>query len=569
MRTTVHGIRDGMLFLAGLIVFILVIFIITDQARDTGSYRFKIRYLRAQGIAKDAVVQVSGVPEGHVEDVSLGADNRSLVTVAINRRTVLHCTDTFSIAAGGLVGENYIDIVPAGKDSPRVEDGDVVLGISPTSTDDLFAATGNLLTKLDASASALNHFLGDQESTTRLRRTLENLDATANAAAKLTETLNGAIADNRGMLTATLGDLQRSSHSTAALTAGMASLMQRHQADLDAAVVGIRETSTNSAELLAAFKKMLDRNAEHVEQMVTDLNAVTKDLRQISASLTPQMAGTKAIANLDAASEHMVKISEKIEHTAAAVDVLVNDPALSATLQSSLKHLGAASADLATLAADARKATALLPEAMGDMKASTANLREASVGLKGASNDLPLMTRPIRDIMPDAARHLLSISKQLDQASTDVSGATHTLTNLRGLFSSLRVTPDARALLLTGGSQRARADVNVNVQGNTSLLRVGVANLDRGNQVNAQLGGLLLPNLWVRGGIVQSKPGVGMDFFPGRDLRLSGELFAPRSARANVSADYRLYGPWWLTAGWYDMFRGPQSAAGVGVTFRP
>ncbi|HOF88938.1 MAG TPA: hypothetical protein PLZ36_12685, partial [Armatimonadota bacterium] len=259
--------------------------------------------------------------------------------------------------------------------------------------------------------------------------------------------------------------------------------------------------------------------------------------------------------------------------------VLLNDKELAATIRDSAAHLRNVGAEMAALMvetrtaagamlADAGKATAALPEIVGDVKTATANLRDASAGLKGAGADLPQLTGPFREVTPGIAKNLFAITAQLNKASADVSGATQTLTDMRTFLGSIRLEPEGRVVALDAGAQSTRADANVDIRAGSNLLRLGLANIDHGNDINAQVGRALRPGLWARAGAVQSRWGAGFDYAPGRDFRLTGELFAPQDPRANIFASYRLGGPWWLTAGWYDAMDA-RGAVGGGMMYRP
>jgi hypothetical protein len=88
--------------------------------------------------------------------------------------------------------------------------------------------------------------------------------------------------------------------------------------------------------------------------------------------------------------------------------------------------------------------------------------------------------------------------------------------------------------------------------------------------MNVQFGKRLQQDAWFRFGIIQSSFGLGADYQPNPNLRLSGEIFDPGRLRANGIVDYRLKmlgEGWWLTTAWYDAFN--HGRLGLGVTLRP
>ena len=593
MHTKATDVRDGIIFLTGLILLIVVIISLTRLTQDQGMYAFKIRFARAQNLPGGAVVQVSGVPVGRVDTVSLQPDsNQSVVTAKVYDSVKIYADDLFAISAGGLVGEKYLAITPAHTNGARVTPGMEVTGVTTPEIDDLIGATSKLLAKLNATADGVQALVGDSALRQHAQHTLANLERTSAASADIAGTLNAQLKSSRGDLTAAITDLRNTTHSSAEFADSVNRLLARHQADLDDTVAGIRQTSTASADLVANANRLIDRNGAALDGILADLNAVSRDIRQVSAALAPKVAGSKMVENLETASAHVAALTQRLDSAATAADGLLNDKDLAATLHASAQHLRVAGENLEAMTVKAREAAGAAPLITADLQSATANMKDAAATIKEAlgsvketmgnvqaitgnvrraSDDLPLMTHPFGAIAPESADNVLHITRSLRQTSTDVSGMTHKLSGVGDALARTRVTPDARYLWLSPGAQSTRADVNLNVRNPFGLLRVGVADINHGTTVNAQLGKSVTPNLTVRGGLLQSSPGVGVDAALGRAFGVSGELFVPRTLHGNLLADYALPGlggAWRLTAGWYDLFT-PRRAAGAGIAYRP
>lgn len=565
-----NEVRDGIVFLLGLIALILVIIYLTKITQDEGTYSFQIRFARAQSIQTGAAVQVSGVTVGQVTNVALQpGTNLSLVTVKVSGNLALTTTDTYAVATGGgLVGEKYIDITPMHAGGEPVKAGTAVTGVTTPEITDLVEASSALLTKFNKTADALQTIIGDADTQRNYKQAMQDLQRAAASSAAFTGNLNVQLTQNRAALAAAITDLRNTTHSSSEFTAGMNRLLQQNQADLTATIAGLRQTTASSADVMDGLNQLVRRNAKAVDGLVADLGSVSKDLRQISETLTPQLTGSKMVANLDTASAHVAKLTERLDNVATSVERLFDDKELATMIRESAEHMRKASADLEVMLAEARKAVGAFPGITADLQTASANMREASVGMRSAGSDLPLITRPFRETAPETADNVLTISRSLRQTSNDVGGMARKLTRIGSTLANLRLEPDGRVTMLTDGAQATRGDANLDVRGATTLLRLGGANLGNGNQVNIQLGTRLSPDFWLRGGLVQSKAGMGLDFLPTRNLRFSGELFDPKSPRANFQADYRLGGAWWLSGGWYDMMD-RQNTPGAGIVFRP
>ncbi len=564
-------VRDGVVFLLGLILLVLLIVSLTKFTQDETTYTFAVRFPRAQGIQNGAVVQVAGVRVGQVVGMALERDTKmSLIQVKVSRGVVLSDDDRYAIATGGLVGEKFLDITPKQRDGQPVPDdlqvqaGDIVDGAATTEINDLVAGTSMLLDKFNTTADRMNELLNDEESRKTYKVLMRNLTETTATSAALLGNLNSVLTTNRASLAETITDLRNTTHSSAEFAAGMNQLLRQNEAELAKTLTGLQKTSTASAELIDGLNQMLQRNARTVDAVVADLGAVTKDIRAISASLSPQIATSKMVQHIDTAMANTAKITERLEKMATVVEALVSDKELATGLREAAQHMRKASGDMATMMA---KATV----AVGDLQAISANMKDVTGSLKTASADLPYISRPFRDVTPDMTKNLLEITRNLRQTTTDVSGVTARLTDIGKAAASLRLEPDGRFMVLTDGPQRARADANLTISGATRSLRVGVANIDKGNQLNLQLGQRISPELSLRYGLVQSRLGGGGDLRLKPNVRLSAELFDPKSPRANLQADYRLPGlgdALWFSAGIYDLLDA-RRGVGAGVTFRP
>jgi ABC-type transporter Mla subunit MlaD len=578
MPPSSSDVRDGFIFLAGLLLLLSVIIALTRVAQDGDMYVFKIRFARAQNLQSGAVVQVSGVPVGQVTQVALQpGTNQSLVSVKIYDRVALTRDDIYTIATGGLVGEKYIDITPQAG-GQRVRPGAIVVGASSPDVNDLFAATNNLLTKLNATADGINGLIGDSQEQQSLKQALRDFERTAATSAALADNLNSQVTANRTEMGAMVTDLHAAARASKAFAAGLDHFLQRNQTNLDATVAGLRQTTTSSAELTSTLHHLVQRNAQALDGFTADLTAVSTDLRQLSATLTPQLSGTKMLQNLESAAEKVASLTERLDHTAASVDLLLGDEELAGNLRASAQHMRQASVELGQMMGEARQAIATFPSTAADLQSAAAsakeamgNMKEASVGMKSSGSDLPLITRPFREVAPETAANVLDVSRALRKTSTDLSGVTEKLTRLGSGLSKVRLEPDGRIMVLGDSPHPARADLHLDLRGRTLQARVGLTNIGTETRATAQLGQHLTPALRMRYGVMQSKFGVGLDYAPSRALRLTGDLFDPGTPRANVQADYRLPGlgdAWWVSAGWYDLLDSGHTP-GVGLVYRP
>lgn len=331
------------------------------------------------------------------------------------------------------------------------------------------------------------------------------------------------------------------------------------QQNIKASMADFRKTAATSAEMAAALNALVQRNQGGIDMAVLDLQTMAADLRRVSDTLSPQLENSKILPNLEAASQNAVLMTRRLESVSRVLDVFINDKSISGNMKESIISLKRASAELETLMADASAAVSTFPQ-------TTANLQRASA-------DLPEITGAIRQITPETAENILEVSRNLRKTSETIGTTAQRVTQLGSSLSalgSLRIQPEARLSAVSGDNGHSRTDLNIDVRGQSTMLRLGVADIGHTDGVNAQVGNRLTPDLWLRYGIVQSRVGVGADYLLNPNLRVTGELFDTERVRANALLDYR-FSPlgrgWWLTSGWYGIF--DESKLGLGVTYRP
>ncbi|MHB9131682.1 MAG: MlaD family protein [Armatimonadota bacterium] len=338
---------------------------------------------------------------------------------------------------------------------------------------------------------------------------------------------------------------------------------KENQRKITQALDNIVVTSKNAAEMSAVLNRLMVHNQVSIDRIVANLTDVSNDARKVSSLLTVQLTKSESIHNLDIATANAVRISERLESIARSIDALLSDEELSRGLKESVGHMKQASVDLELLLVEARQAAAGVPTIL-------TNLQKASANVEKASADLPEITKPFREIAPETAANIKQVSVNIRNVSQEVGGIAQQVKRIGQTLQNLRIQPEIREMVLAQGSDKTRLDLNLDIKGESQMLRAGLTNIGKDNDWNLQLGSRMGNNTWLRYGVVQSNFGAGIDYQLNPDLRFSADIFDPDSVRANALLDYRLKPlgtDWWLSAGWYDIFS--RGKLGVGITFRP
>ena len=592
--TISNELRVGIMFLTGLILLVLVVSTISRWGQATKTYSFTIRFKQAQGLKEGGVVQVAGVDVGSVRNIRLDPKtNDALVTVQVDRRVRVYHGYTFALGVGGIVGERFVDIIPREK-KPYV--GMVVSGSSEVQgaerpdMNQLVDNANVLMLKLTTIVDALDEVIGSDQNkhnltaaianlslatastaefTKQLNATLArnkatidtsaaNLNATSKSAADFVNSLNDMMARNQQVIDETVANIRQGSVNAAEFTAALNETVRRNQQVLDLIIANLGKSSDSAVELTAALNATVQRNQQAVDLIVANMQSVTKDLKDVAGTLNTKLAKSEMFDNLETATRRAVEIGDRLESIANAVSAMLNDKELTDNVREAVGNLRQASEDMQAMMADARDAAAPFPEMTNSLREVTENMRN--------------ITGSIKEITPESAQHILQIARNLRSTTDSLSGTTQHLLRYGKMLRDTRVQTQAQLMTLVSGESDTRADLNMDIQGLKSMLRLGLADVGNQDRFNLQFGNRIGKDNWFRYGLVQSSFGIGTDLQPTANWRLSGELFTPGDIRGNALLSYRpsLRGDdWWLTGGWYDIFHPDTTSVGVGITYRP
>lgn len=503
-----NELRVGIMFLIGLVLLVLVIATVTRWGQTHRTYEFQLVLKQAQGIEEGAAVLVAGVEEGYVSSISLNPHNEAVLMIRVNNGVRLYDDYLYTVGVGGIVGERYVDIRPTtnGVYGERIGQGDVVYGVSPTDFNDVVASANDLVGKLSVTVDSLNSVVGDRQT----------------------------------------------------------------QQNLRAAVAGLRETTNYTARFAASLNDTMAGNRAAIDLIVLNLQETSSDIRRISDTLGPQLENTTTIRNLELATGEAVNITRRLDRVAAVIESVVSDKELVKNLQDTTRNLRDSTAQLQDMLADVHDVSQPISDIVRDVRTTSKNIADASENVKTASADLPNITHPFAEVAPETAENVRQLSLRLRETSERIGGIAERVETITNIVGGSGIETSGRVLVMTGEGQGSRSDLNADIKGPNTMLRLGVADLGRDSKLNVQFGRRFGENTWLRYGVVQSAFGVGVDARPAPDWRVSAELFDPNRLRANGFVEYnvRALGPeWWLTGGWYNLLN--EGSLGLGVTYRP
>jgi len=186
-------VKVGVFFAVVLFILAAFIFVVGDFSvlfREAG-YPIYADFETAAGLEKKAVVKMAGVKIGYVKDIRLKGF-RAEAMFDIETGIEIYKDSTAMLAALGLLGEKYIEIVP-GKGPEVCQPGDSIQSRSSVSFDQIGSLLMSVGKDISEVGKALKEMIGGEEPKMNFQEILQNLSI-------LTSDLKELTGENKGTL---------------------------------------------------------------------------------------------------------------------------------------------------------------------------------------------------------------------------------------------------------------------------------------------------------------------------------------------------------------------------------
>lgn len=139
-KTTNEKLKLGILVIAGLILFVVAIYLIGNrQNMFVKTFTISANFNNVNGLLKGNNVRYSGINVGTVKGISMLNDSTINVIMVIEEKMVKHIKKdaVATIGTDGLVGNMIVNIIPGNGDAKRISQGDIIKSYTKIGTDDM------------------------------------------------------------------------------------------------------------------------------------------------------------------------------------------------------------------------------------------------------------------------------------------------------------------------------------------------------------------------------------------------------------------------------------------------
>ncbi|BCM91755.1 hypothetical protein IAD21_03630 [Abditibacteriota bacterium] len=595
-----NEIKVGIVFLIGLFVFAFGYFFL--RGVGLGADHYYVRLSEAAQIAQGNEVHLQGVKIGQISRVGFDPDTQNpVLTIEVRRSNPpirLLRSYRYSVQSSSLVGENYLDI--RGLYSPQLK------AYEPNKPDQFIpaAASGGLLA---AAAS--------EETARQLTQTLKNFNITL-------DRLNKGVLNyqNQQKLATTLDGMTRLANNASQLTAAASKSFgpqgfkfgfgdPRSQSALQQTLLNTETASANAAraaqnievasrsvgtltkggqqiigDVRGNINSLFRDNRQQLRTLVGNLNSASANVAGLTESLNYVFKAGGFKENSQLVFQNLRRASENIEVATAGLRTLASDPTTAQNLTGTLTALRESAEALRATATGLQGALADSPDGtkrglFTSLNTSAANLEKVSAGLSGIVGDTALQAN-VKGAAENLAGTLAATRSAAERVNTllggkkpkqtaDPTGAGATGASATNTaFSTTGVTFTARRLFDKGkapdGGERTFGDLGFETELFGSPFRLGLDGVGETNDITAQTGQYLRPDVALRYGVYRSKLGAGLELRRGR-FSVEGNAYDPNHGSFNLYGGYNLTPNLQLRAG-TESFDGHSTGA-IGLRF--
>ena len=261
----------------------------------TKIYTIHLTTKNVDGLVRNAVVMMAGVPVGRISAIHLNTDNYIVTLDAkIKAEYQIRADAKFFIETAGFLGDKYIGVIPGENKLPPLENGATV--VCQESFDLIRAARSatDLMDELKTVASQITNIVNridskllDEQTLTNLADGLSNLREISEEASATIAAVNQLILTNTPPINAAIENVVTFSGQLKDAGTDLRSLISTNRVVIDESFANIKETTESLRNLVAAAEqgKGLAGKLFSDEELARNFSTLSSNLVDVSAKL--------------------------------------------------------------------------------------------------------------------------------------------------------------------------------------------------------------------------------------------------------------------------------------------
>jgi phospholipid/cholesterol/gamma-HCH transport system substrate-binding protein len=262
----------------------------------TKTYSLNLVTKNVDGIVKNAVVMMAGVPIGKVTQINLNTDKSEVsMKVKIEETYRIRKGSKFQIETSGFLGDKYIGIIPTSNNqSPELQDADTVQCEESFDIMRVARSTSGVVNQLNSATSQITNIINridrkllDEQTLTDLSSGLRNLRDISESASKTIANVDNLITTNSAPIQTGIGNVVEFSEELKIAGGELRSLIKANRIILNESMKNIKNTTESLSKLIGAAERgeglagKLFADKELAENIVT----LSSNLNEVSVKL--------------------------------------------------------------------------------------------------------------------------------------------------------------------------------------------------------------------------------------------------------------------------------------------
>ncbi len=265
----------------------------------TKTYSLNLITKNVDGIVKNAVVMMAGVPIGKVTQINLNTD-RSEVTmkIQIEEEYKIRKGSKFQIETAGFLGDKYIGIIPTtDTQSPELKDEDIVQCEESFDLMRVARSTSGVVNQLNSATSQITNIINridrkllDEQTLTDLSSGLRNLREISENASKTIANVDRIITTNSAPIHLAIGNVVEFSEELKTAGGELRSIINTNRIVVNESVNNIKKTTESLNKLIGAAERGegLAGKLFADEELAQNIVTLSSNLNEVSTKLNRQ-----------------------------------------------------------------------------------------------------------------------------------------------------------------------------------------------------------------------------------------------------------------------------------------
>ena len=238
------------------------------------------------GLEPQATVRLSGVPIGTVKNIANDGGGVT-VTMDVKPNVKIPKNSKVTIASSGVMGEKFVNILPAADNGNYLENGDYLFGVDEMGMDSMFESLNKVMDRVETLLISANEIVGDktfQKSVVDMSQNMKQASEHMNGLMASLERISTGNEGNVNQIMEQMNSILRGMNATMANVEHMTTNLDKFAgdpqtvADLKTTLTNISNTSKNIANMAENMNKVAGdpKVAEDMKATISNARSLTE-----------------------------------------------------------------------------------------------------------------------------------------------------------------------------------------------------------------------------------------------------------------------------------------------------